>query len=133
MLYRGLLFYSVYGFLKRKKIRGNWFKAISCFIFVSPNSGGCIYTNFPVFTEWIIWVFYLNHWNPCKGDISLSVGNKENCGIPCIASCWVLPFSRRHIKWYTKWIEFQINFSENIYLFKANNRKTKERFEIVQS
>ena len=27
----------------------NGFTAISCFIFVSPEMGGCIYTNFPVF------------------------------------------------------------------------------------
>ena len=29
--------------------------AISC-IFVSPEFGGHIYTNFPVFLDWIIWV-----------------------------------------------------------------------------
>ena len=41
----------VYGFLKWKMIRGNGFSAISCFIFVSPKIGGCIYTNFPVLLE----------------------------------------------------------------------------------
>ena len=49
VLYSDLLFYSVYGFLKWKMIRGNGFTAISCFIFVSPKIGGRIYTNFSVF------------------------------------------------------------------------------------
>ena len=56
MLYGGLLFYWDYGFLKWKMIRDNGFKAISCFIFVSPEIGGRIYTNFPVFLEWNICV-----------------------------------------------------------------------------
>ena len=36
---------------KWKMIRGNGFTATSCFIFVSPNFSGRIYTNFPVFLE----------------------------------------------------------------------------------
>ena len=39
----------------------------------------------------------------------------------------------RHIKRDIKRVECQIIFSPNIYLFKVNNRKTRERFEIVQS
>ena len=56
VLYRSLLFCAVYGFLKWKMIRDNGFTAISCFISVSPKFGGRIYTNFPVFLDWIIWV-----------------------------------------------------------------------------
>ena len=37
-------------------IRGNGFTEISCFIFLSPKIGARIYTNFPVFIEWIILV-----------------------------------------------------------------------------
>ena len=37
-------------------IPANEFTAISCFIFVFPNISGRIYTNFPVFIAWIIWV-----------------------------------------------------------------------------
>ena len=36
VLYRDLLLYTVYGFLKWKMIRGNGFIEISCFIFVFP-------------------------------------------------------------------------------------------------
>ena len=50
-VYRDLLLYAICGFLKWKMIRVNGFKAISCFIFVSPKFGGCIYTNFTVFLE----------------------------------------------------------------------------------
>ena len=56
VLYRDLLLYTVYGFLKWKMVQGNGFMAISWFISVSPKFGGCIYTNFPVFLGWIIWV-----------------------------------------------------------------------------
>ena len=56
--------------------------AVSCFIFVSAKIGGRFYTNFPVFNEWIILES-----KACKRYISLSVGNKKNNGIPCIASC----------------------------------------------
>ena len=51
VLYRDLLFYSVYGFLKWKMMRGNGFTAISYFVFVSRKIGGRIYTKFPVFLE----------------------------------------------------------------------------------
>ena len=51
VLYRDLLFYSVYGFLKWKMIRGNGFTATFCFISVSPKFGGRVYTNFSVFLE----------------------------------------------------------------------------------
>ena len=51
VLYRDLLLYSVYGFLKWKIIQGIGFTAISCIIFVSPKIGGRIYTNLPVFLE----------------------------------------------------------------------------------
>ena len=34
----------------------NGFTVISCFIFVFPKIGGRIYTNVPVFLEWINWV-----------------------------------------------------------------------------
>ena len=37
-------------------IRGYEFMAVSCFIFVSPELGSRIYTNFPVLLESIIWV-----------------------------------------------------------------------------
>ena len=56
--------------------------AVSCFIFVSAKIGGRFNTNFPVFIEWIILES-----KACKRYISLSVGNKKNNGIPCIASC----------------------------------------------
>ena len=52
VLYRDQLFYSIYGILKWKMIRGNRFTAISCFIFGSPKIGDRIYTVFfPVFFE----------------------------------------------------------------------------------
>ena len=51
MLYRDLLFYSVYGFLKWKMIPDNGFMAISCFHFVSSKIGVRIYTHFPVLFE----------------------------------------------------------------------------------
>ena len=63
-------------------IQGNGFTAVSYFIFVSRGISGRIYTNFPVFTEWII-----SESKASKGYISLSAGNKKNNGIPCIASC----------------------------------------------
>ena len=53
--------------------------AVYCFIFVSAKIGGRFNTNFPVFIEWII--------SESKASISLSVANKKNNGIPCIASC----------------------------------------------
>ena len=54
VLHRDLLFYSVYCFLKGKITLSNGFTAKSFFIIVSPKIGGPIYTNFPVFIEWII-------------------------------------------------------------------------------
>ena len=42
VLYKDLLLYTVYGFLKWKLIRGNGFMVISCFIFVSPKFGGSV-------------------------------------------------------------------------------------------
>ena len=37
-------------------IWSNGYTEIPCFIFVSQKIGGRIYANFPVFSEWIIWV-----------------------------------------------------------------------------
>ena len=51
MLYKDLLFYAVYGFLKWKMIRGDRFTAISCFNFLSQKFTGRIYTNFAVFLK----------------------------------------------------------------------------------
>ena len=51
VLYRDLLFYTIYAFVKWKIIRGNGFAAISCFMFVSPKFDGRIYTNVPMFFE----------------------------------------------------------------------------------
>ena len=51
VLYRDLLFYAVYGFLKWEMIRCNGFTTISYFIFVFTKFGGRIYTNFLVFLE----------------------------------------------------------------------------------
>ena len=51
LLYRDLLLYTGYRFLKWKMIRGNEFMAISCFIFVPQKFDGRIYKNFSVFLD----------------------------------------------------------------------------------
>ena len=48
LLYRDLLLYTGYRFLKWKMIQGNEFMAISCFIFVPKKFDGRIYKNFSV-------------------------------------------------------------------------------------
>ena len=115
MLYRDLLFYSVYGFLKWKMIRGNGFTAVSRFIFVSPKIGGRIYSNFPVFLEWNIWVI-----EGLQRFILLNVWNKKITGFSALLLAFKTDIKR---------IECQIIFSANIYLFKVNNRKTRGRFD----
>ena len=56
VLYRDLLLYVVYGFLKWKIVQGNGFMTISCCTFAFPKFGGYIFANFQVFLRWIIWV-----------------------------------------------------------------------------
>ena len=60
VIYYSMQFYSIillfYGFLKWRMIRVNGVTAISCFIFVTRKFGDCIYLNFLVFLEWVIWV-----------------------------------------------------------------------------
>ena len=122
MLCRYILFYAVYGFLKLKMILDNRFMANSCFIFESSKFGGRIYTKFPVFLEWIIWV---NEGLLLRLHLTQSVKK----GFPLL----LLPSSSRHIRTDIKRIECQMIFPANICLFKVKNRKTRRRCEKVQS